>query len=429
MHPVIDKTNLLAYLSDIEKSLLERLFNETQTNINTSDAASDAANETANDSNQVGLYPFRVLLHEEAFNRLNQNTVQSKERVISLLCVHKENETQKSIAMSFYKSSFQYRENFTLVNNQITLKEVFRIEDALYVAGILSSFPGTSLAEPDNPINKPDGNLEDLPFSARRFFLENIILAQKPSEGFIFLDTIGCLSDILPEVAAGKNLSQNKYHKYDIYEHLLRSCDAMEVPDIVLRLSALLHDIGKVPTRRLKEDGEATFYNHEIISSHMLVSVMKRFGIPKAIGLKVKYYVRNHMFHYTDEWSDKAIRRFLRKVSREDLENLIMLRKADRIGSGKKNAFPKKLQKLIDHIDDVIMRDMELKVTDLDINGTDLMEMGLSEGPGIGKVLNQLLDEVKNEKTPNIRTEMIRRAQEIIALIMSEKTMENADSI
>ncbi|MDH4198753.1 MAG: HD domain-containing protein [Spirochaetia bacterium] len=361
---------------------------------------------------ELFVFPVRFMLEEKKYLELSATWKQDSENHLdrALLVVY--STENRSVGIHFSKCFPPATHGYRIDGQNIILNQTIQTDDALSAAGFISCFPDISCAKPESlHIND---NFIEIPFANRRFYIEQIVLSKKPSAGFFFLDELGILTKILPEVAAGKNLSQNKYHKYDIFEHLVRSCDSMEIPDIVLRFSALLHDIGKVPTRRVKENGEATFYNHEIVSSHMLVPVMKRFGIPKPLGMKIKYYVRNHMFHYTDEWSDKAIRRFLRKVSREDLANLILLRKSDRVGSGKTNPFPKKLQKLIDHIDDVIMKDMELKVTDLEINGRNLMDMGLTEGPFMGKILNTLLYEVKNEKTGNSHDALILRARSLI---------------
>ncbi|MDH4261581.1 MAG: HD domain-containing protein [Spirochaetia bacterium] len=408
MHYKIDKIIIDRYLSDNQKEVLKFALSIIKHGLNENLDKQTNVDET----NEIeDLFPIRFILNENEFIKLNQETVNIIDRKIKVnYC---DEQTNKSIIIHFYRSSFLEKENFTIKNNIIFLQNNLQMHDVLQIAGILSSFPEFSVEK--NSQIQIINNFNDLPFSARRYFIENIILSKKPTIGFYFLDELNCLKEIMPEIAAGKNLSQNKFHKYDIYEHLIRSCEAMEIPDLVLRFSALLHDIGKVPTRRVKENGEATFYNHEMVSAYMLVPIMKRFGIPKPIGLKIKYYVRNHMFHYTDEWSDKAVRRFLRKVSRADLANLILLRKSDRIGSGKTNPFPRKLQNLIDHIDDVIMRDLEMKVTDLEINGLDLMNLGLTQGPLMGRVLNQLLAEVKNEVTRNNHEELIERAKSILA--------------
>ena len=257
--------------------------------------------------------------------------------------------------------------------------------------------------------------LSQMPYSRRRYHIESILLGRIPSHGIRFLDECGILVGLMPEVAAGKGVTQNRFHIYDVYEHSIFACDSVVEGDFILRFAALLHDVGKVPTRKERDNGEATFYNHEIVSSKLVVPVMKRFGIPKEVGLKIRFYVRNHMFHYTNEWSDRAIRRFLKKVSPDELENLIKLRQADRRGSGKKNPFPKGLEKLIHHIDEVIEREKELKVTDLEINGKNLMDLGVPAGPMMGQILKTLLQEVKDEQLVNSAQVLADRAKEWVA--------------
>ena len=102
---------------------------------------------------------------------------------------------------------------------------------------------------------------------------------------------------------------------------------------------------------------------------------MSYFGLNRDFGLPIKFLVRNHMFHYTDEWTDKAIRRFIRRVNHDQLKDLIQLRLADRKGSGKKTSFPKALQKLINHIDEVETKENSFKVSDIKINGNDLIRV------------------------------------------------------
>jgi tRNA nucleotidyltransferase (CCA-adding enzyme) len=174
-----------------------------------------------------------------------------------------------------------------------------------------------------------------------------------------------------------------------------------------VRWSALLHDIGKVPTRVEQADGESTFHNHEMYSARMVVPVMKRLAVPISVGQKVKFLVRNHMFHYTDEWSDKAVRRFVKKVPLGELQDLISLRLADRKGSGKKTAFPKALQKLMGHIDELIAKEQEFKIKDLAIDGHTLIELGMPQTRAMGDMLKYLFEEVKAGRAENNRETLL----------------------
>ena len=93
---------------------------------------------------------------------------------------------------------------------------------------------------------------------------------EKPSIGLEYMRETGLMKLSLPELLEGYNLRQNKYHIYDIYYHSIYSCDAIPDSDRMIKFAALLHDIGKVPTRKEGEDGEGTFYNHEVVGAKMV---------------------------------------------------------------------------------------------------------------------------------------------------------------
>lgn len=283
-------------------------------------------------------------------------------------------------------------------SDQVHLPADCTLKAALSVAMLFARYPQLVLVGSQAVSAAGFGELSQ---SFRRRIFRNLILGRRPSAGLRFLDALGLLDHILPEVTAGRGLSQNRFHAYDIFEHLLRSIDgAMDLNEAV-RWSALLHDVGKVPTRVEGENGEASFHNHEMYSARMVVPIMKRCAVPIGIGQKVKFLVRNHMFHYTDEWSDKAVRRFVKKVPLEEMQDLISLRLADRKGSGKKTAFPKALQKLISHIDDIIAQEKEFKIKDLAIDGHTLMEMGMQPSREMGDMLKYLFEEVKSGRAEN----------------------------
>ncbi|HRP70953.1 MAG TPA: hypothetical protein PLY93_15630, partial [Turneriella sp.] len=147
----------------------------------------------------------------------------------------------------------------------------------------------------------------------------------------------------------------------------------------------------------------------------MVVPIMKRLAVPFAVGQKVKFLVRNHMFHYTDEWTDKAVRRFVKKIPLEELQDLIALRLADRKGSGKKSAFPRALQNLIQHIDEIIAQEKKLKIKDLAIDGHTLMELGMNPSRAMGDMLKYLFEEVKAERLPNERNLLIEAVKARLA--------------
>ncbi|HNL55012.1 MAG TPA: HD domain-containing protein [Turneriella sp.] len=301
---------------------------------------------------------------------------------------------------------------------QLSAEGDLTLKDSLLLCRLVARFPQLTVEASMAPADKTD--LDALSQSFRRTIFRGIIMGRRPSAGLRLLDRFGLLEYFLPEVTAGRGLTQNRFHAHDIFEHLLRSVDgAMDLNEVV-RWSALLHDIGKVPTRVETDTGEATFHNHEMYSARMVVPIMKRLAVPITVGQKVKFLVRNHMFHYTDEWSDKAVRRFVKKVPLEELQDLISLRLADRKGSGKKTAFPKALQKLIDHIDEIIAKEQEFKIKDLAVNGHTLMEMGIPASRQMGDILKYLHAEVAAGRAAN-ETEIL------VSMVRQKMTEQKAE--
>jgi len=131
----------------------------------------------------------------------------------------------------------------------------------------------------------------------------------------------------LPELLEGFGYEQNKFHKYDVYYHNLHSCDAGPRDNYPVRFAALFHDMAKPRTGRSKGDGEDgnTFYNHEVIGCRVAKKVMRRLKFSTNDINKITHLIRHHMFFYTEEWTDGAVRRFLRNVGVENLQDLFLL--------------------------------------------------------------------------------------------------------
>jgi tRNA nucleotidyltransferase (CCA-adding enzyme) len=122
------------------------------------------------------------------------------------------------------------------------------------------------------------------------------------------------------------------------------------------------------------------------------------------------------MFHYTRQWTDGAVRRFIRKVGLEYLDALFELRRADRIGNGLKRGESNAVKNLKGRIEKVLEAENAITVKDLSVNGYDIMgEFGLEPGPLIGKILSQLLEEILDDPEKNRREILLSIAKEIVA--------------
>jgi len=243
-----------------------------------------------------------------------------------------------------------------------------------------------------------------------RDLFEAILVSNKPSIAFDFLRKSSVLDVFLPELLNGYGVMQNEYHAYDVYYHCVMSCDAA-IPNLTIRISALLHDIGKpksLNTILISGKPKNTFYNHEVISARITRSILRRFDYPKEFIDKVNKLIINHMFHYTDEWTDNAIRRFVRNVGQDLMPDLFLLREADRAGSGLKTGQSIKISELQNRINEVIEKDNAFSYKDLAINGNDIMEyLEINTGKVIGEILKYLLDIVIEDMSLNTKDHLL----------------------
>ena len=223
----------------------------------------------------------------------------------------------------------------------------------------------------------------------------------------------------MPELMQGFGVSQNKFHKYDVYYHILHTIQAVEPLEteeltLLVRLAALFHDIAKpMVQKKVSKQEEPVYYNHEVVGANVAKKIMKRLKYSNAEIDFVALLVRQHMFYYQDEWTDGAVRRFMRAIGIENIKPLLKLREADRLGSGnRKDKESKAIPKLLARIDKIIKEENAITVKDLKINGNDLMkEFNLKPGPIIGKILNYLLDLILDEPNLNDKEKLIEKTR------------------
>ncbi|MFZ2484343.1 MAG: HD domain-containing protein [Minisyncoccia bacterium] len=244
-----------------------------------------------------------------------------------------------------------------------------------------------------------------------------IVMSETPAIALDLAARLGIIKFISPEFEKGIGVEQNKAHAYTVWEHLLRSLNhaaAKKMP-LYVRLAALLHDVAK-PHTRVWKNNQWTFYGHEVVGSRLARSILSDLRFPKETVDKTTKLVRWHMFFSdTEEISLSAVRRMVRNVTPELIWDLIDVRTADRIGTGRPKETPYRLRKYKSMIEEVL-RD-PISVKQLAVNGADIMKLtDARPGPHIGFILEILLSEVLEKPELNTREYLEKRVGELHAL-------------
>lgn len=277
-------------------------------------------------------------------------------------------------------------------------------------------------------ICRSTGMLASIAYERIREEFNGILVSNNPFRGLELLRKTGILALIMPELMQGFGVSQNRFHKYDVYYHILHTIQAVEPLEteeltLLVRLAALFHDIAKpMVQKKVSKQEEPVYYNHEVVGACLAKKIMKRLKYSNAEIDFVTLLVRQHMFYYQDEWTDGAVRRFMRAVGVENIKPLLKLREADRIGSGnRKDKESKAIPKLLARIDKIIEEENAITVKDLKINGDDLIkEFNLKPSPLIGKILNYLLDLILDEPNLNNKECLMEKTRLFLENIKNE---------
>jgi len=239
--------------------------------------------------------------------------------------------------------------------------------------------------------------------------LGKLLAAERPSVGLRLMAETGLLPVVFPELAAQQGVAQSKVPGEDLWDHTMRTVDAAPRDRPIVRLAALLHDLGKPATQA---DGH--FYGHDAIGARMAEALMRRLHEPRAASERVVHLVRNHMFVYDGGWGDGAVRRFIAKIGREALDELFLLREADDVGSGLSRG-DSGLDELRRRVAEQLAAEVALDRADLAVDGFDLIrELDLEPGPVLGRILDDLLERVIADPAMNDRPTLLLLAQAAI---------------
>jgi putative nucleotidyltransferase with HDIG domain len=240
-----------------------------------------------------------------------------------------------------------------------------------------------------------------------------IMKSDHPAEGVLFLKNTELLKHTLPELDICFEIPQKspkRHHIYDVGTHLVMSLKHCPSKNPITRLATLLHDIGKADTyRKDKKTGLITFYNHEVVGKNIAQKIANRLKLSKKESSKLVTLVAMHQFSISEKLTDKAIKRFIRQIGQENIEDILDLRTGDRLGSGAKKTswrfelFKKRM---------IEVQYEPFKITDLKINGTDIMEhLNLQPGPQVGNILKDIFEKVDDGHIPNEREHLLHELE------------------
>jgi poly(A) polymerase len=257
------------------------------------------------------------------------------------------------------------------------------------------------------------------PQAVREAF-DRVLLAGRPDRGLSILVRSGVLAAVLPEAAALVGFGEGVRHK-DVWAHTVQV--VRQTPSrLVIRWAGLLHDIGKVPTRRFEPEGTVSFIGHPEIGARMFDRIDKRLPFSDDEQERLRFLIAGHLraAAYEDTWTDSAVRRFARDAG-ENLGDLLDLARADITSkyADKVRRGLRQIGLLADRIE--LLRVEDAKPAPLPKGlGTALIDgLGIAAGPGLGRLMDRLRQEVEQGRLEAQREhehylEYVRKNRELL---------------
>lgn len=247
--------------------------------------------------------------------------------------------------------------------------------------------------------------------SAERIYTELIKLLCGENVRSVLMEYPEILGVWLPEVLPMVGFEQHNFHHiYTVWEHTAAVVEAIP-PVPYLRLAALLHDCGKPGTFFMGDDGVGHFYGHHKLSTAMAEKILDRLKADKDTVNRVTALVRRHDTPLEND--PKLIKKMLNRLGPEMFFDLIKLQRADNMGQAPTY---RERQQLLDKIEasakELLAEKACFSLKNLAVSGKDLIDLGMEPGPGMGKILNHLLEAVMDGQVPNEKAQLLQKARE-----------------
>ncbi len=241
--------------------------------------------------------------------------------------------------------------------------------------------------------------------SAERLTVELTKLLCGKNAFNILMEYPDVLSVFIPEITHAVNFKQyGKKHAYDVWEHICHTVDTIP-GDRILRLTMLLHDLGKVPTHKLNENGDSTFKNHATVGGEMAKEILTRLKFDKKTINRVSFLVGCHDFEPPE--TKIELKKHLKTKTPEDIRTLLVIKKSDRGAlSESYRDISEGTAQTLKWLEEIENNNECCTISQLAVNGKDLEKNGL-KGEEIGNALNDLLDAVIENKVENNKTDLL----------------------
>lgn len=289
-------------------------------------------------------------------------------------------------------------------------------EDALRLMRAIRFCSQLNFKIEENTLNaiKKDSNLiSHISYERIRDELLKILETENAYEGICLLDEIGILDFIFPELSKGKGISQmrpGRHHTTDVFTHNILSMKECPTKDPIVKLAALLHDVGKPDVASKDNTGYIIFYNHEVVGAKISKYISERLRLSNKQKEKIYTLIRWHMFTVDENITDSAVRRFIRRVGIDNVKDMIDLRIGDRLGGGTQTAESWRLKKFKERLEEQL--NPPFSINDMAIDGNDIMkELNIPPGKRVGEILSDLFKEVDEDLSKNTREYLLEKIQ------------------